>query len=276
MAKKKTVREANEELLEGVLDDVLIPPEDPTPNDVEPTEVVPPINSADWTDFFLSKLTPDELWDGCPTIEGLRRFTADYVGVVTESFSDVKQAPTVQNGNHSCVTHHLTIECLSPFEAPWLGNMAERTIRYSGVADVFAGNGSRDSFSWQYSSSTCETRAESRAYRKLLRLRKVVTKEELSELSAEESGLNGLANESQMRGLNVITKRLDINTAEFLRKCWEKTVNGADTKDLSKLPYETARKAAITLNPWQQDMSKIPPELKGYNPNWLSAKDDDY
>src|SRR5579883_2274974 len=60
----------------------------------------PKQTSRDWTPFVLSKLEDDEIFDGCPTVEGLRRVTEEYFGEVLESTSRVVQAPNAQNGFH--------------------------------------------------------------------------------------------------------------------------------------------------------------------------------
>jgi hypothetical protein len=230
------------------------------PDENTPAEPTPPdINAVDWTPYVLSKLQPDEIWDGCPTYEGLRRLTHELLGVIVEYRPRVVQAPNSQNFNHSCVEYTFVIEHFD--NAPWLGDLMGRSVSYGGVADVFDGNGDA-LYSWRFSSATCETRAKSRALRDAFRLRHVRVREEVSELKEEESGLDGTMNTVQTNALKLICGRIDVNVWKYL--------NAGEKKypSVKAVPYAVAQKALAHVQGWQQDRNKIKPELRGYDPNW--------
>lgn len=231
-----------------------------------PKEVFPLIGSDEWTPFVLSKLKPDELYDGCPTYEGLRRICYDLLGTIVDTDIQVVQPPNVQNGNHSCVVAKMSIE--HPIHFDWLRDVAGRTIRYSQVGDVFMGNGTKDLFAWRFSSATCWTRTKASLLRDIFRLRFVYTKEEMTELAEDQSGADGYMNINQVDALNSMTSRMDINTAKFIRGVWKKARPNDDTEDLNKVPFHIAIQCVGILNTWVADKDKIKPEVKGFDKNW--------
>jgi hypothetical protein len=267
MAKKKSGEPVvtPDAILDGVLAATLPVADAPEPVGGPPP--VPHVDGVDWTPFVLSKMQPDEVWDGCPTLEGLRRVTAEYFGAVVGSDSVVNQSPNANNGNHSCVTHTLTVECYGSDEAPYLGPLCGRTVSASGVADVFLGSGGDNLYAWQYSSATCESRAESRAYRRLLRLRHIVAREELSDLSKEDSGAEGYVIPTQVSCLDLICGRIKVDAARYLLGIWKHYDKNAG-EDLNLVPFSVAAKAIAKIVPWQQDLTKIPENVRGYKAGW--------
>lgn len=229
-------------------------------------ELTPKIGSSDWTSFVLSKLSPDELFNGCPTYEGLRRICYDLLGTITDVDIDPVQAPNPQNGNHSCIVAKITIE--HPINFNWLGDIAGRTIKYSQICDVFMGNGGKDTFAWRFSSATCWTRTKAALLRDAFRLKFVYTKEEMSELSDSESGVDGYINSNQVDIMDMICSRLNVNAGKFIKGVWKKNKPNDNTDDLNLVPYSVACQSVMLINPWQQDKSKIKPEVVGYDKNW--------
>jgi hypothetical protein len=231
---------------------------------------VPPINSADWTPFIMSKLTQDEVHDGCPTYQGLERLCYEYLGDIVDIDIDPRQAPNVHNGNHTCLVARITID--HPPEFDWLGRIAGRTIRYSHVGDTFNGNGGRkDSFAWQFSSATCATRAKASLLRGAFRLRHVYAKEELSGLSPGESGADAYIIVTQVDGLDMMCSRLNVNVTKFLMQTWKHYVKDQKGEDLNFIPYWVVQKSFAQLQPWQHDKSTIPAGVLGYDPDWKNG-----
>jgi len=256
MPRKAKIQQAEDTTpnLDGIIENLA----DGTPATVDETateEVIPNIESPEWTPFVLGKLLPDEIYDSLPKVEGLRRVTNQYVGRVIKSVSQVVQAPNAHNGNHSCVVHNLTI-----LEDSGL------TLEYSGVADVFKGNGDDPLFSWRYSSATCETRAESRAYRRALRLRHVVTAEEMSDVPVEDSGMDGSITGPQKTLINIICQRCNIDAWAFVNFGKNK-YNHID---------DVSHSVAVSMighlsTKFQNQPDTIPAELKGYKAGWLES-----
>jgi hypothetical protein len=243
------------------------PAAEPPPGASAPA--VPHVLSADWAPFLLAELLPHEVRNGDPTADGLMRLVEEWVGVVVQNTARVAQAPNAANGNHACVEHTLVV---SHYDLPHLGPLRGLDGRYGGVADVFAGNGSRDAFSWRYSSATCETRAKARSCRAALRLPKAIAAEEKSELPDHESGLDGRANPNQLNALGLVCSRLDVSVAALLAATW-KHVRPTDAPhtDLRRVPFAAAQRAQEQAQKWQQLPGGVPDSVRGYDPNWLAT-----
>lgn len=250
MARKKTVQEPNEEIVVGVLDQIIAVEQAEQEAPIE-IEEIPVVGTEEWSTFLLSKLKEDEVFNGCPNVEGLRRICQEYYGDVVSSVSSVVQAPNAHNGNHACVVHTIAIEGRDGI-----------VRQFSGVADVFGDNTDNAMFSWQYSSATCETRAESRAYRRALRLRHVVAQEEICDVPIDDSGAFGYMSDSQRNFLSVNGRRLNLNIMKYLSSGKQRYERA------NQVPYEVAQKAFAHLQQFIQDPSKIKPEWKGYDENW--------
>lgn len=247
MAKKKEVVVPEEIKLGGSMEEVLaMTGEEPA----EP-EVIPNMDSPEWTPFALSKLLPDESYEGCPKVDGLLRLVAVYVGDIIKMKAKTVQAPNSTNGNHSCVEYKIKIDCKDG---------KKRT--YADVADVFEGNGNEGNFAWRYSSASCSTRALSRALRRALKLRNVVTFEEKSDIPEDETAKFGFITNAQINWFDTMCRRNKINTWLFL--------NSGDTKyaSIGKIPYDDAREKVGELNKLQSKRDKIPDELKGFVEGW--------
>lgn len=235
MAKKKEQKEATEENQKIV-----------TPNDLE------------WTDYVLSLLSDDEKIMDNPTTDGLRRiFELVLNCTVTGADSVVVQSPDPNNERRATVTHTLTF-VLNDESVP-------ETCKYrsvSGAADVYWGN--CDKVYRNHPVAVAETRAEGRALRRALKLRKVVAAEELAkDVDTEHLDENniGKINSTQINFFDVFGKRLDINIHKLLDTL------AIDNKNVYNMTYDDAVKTITTLSGYQQT-NDIPDSIKGYDPNW--------
>jgi len=227
----------------------------------EPTaEPVPDVDSVDWTPFIMGKLLEDEVYEGSPTLEGLRRVTGLYLGDVVESITRVAQAPSPMNGWQSCVEHHLVIDCKDG-----------KLRRYSGAADVYDGN--TDKAFLRFSTAVCESRAESRAYRRALKLRNVVAAEEVAAVPMMDSGVEGFVNSHQLNVINQIASRCDINVLKAMK--WYKDKNGIKENwgAINRIPYQHGIRLVQTINEFQRLPNQVEPELLGYDSDWRSGGD---
>lgn len=280
MAKSKPPKAAPVvEATEGVLDTVLLDgvgAEEPA-GETAPAAAdgPPPIDSPDWTPYVLSKLNPDEVYDGLPCYKGVVRVAEQLLGPVISTKVTVAQAPNVHNGNHSAVAVDMAVD--HPAEFTWLGHRAGRVINYADASDVFSGNGQDDFFPWHHSLATCTTRTKSRVLRDALRLT-VYLREELSEAQPGDANAEGYMNGVQARVIDLKAAKtcLNIDAAKYLRGVWRKfEPNLADGyEDLNRVPYQVAAKAVALLQPWQQkdNRAKIPEELRGgYDPEWKAG-----
>src|SRR6056300_497284 len=217
----------------------------------------PSINDIEWTDYVLELLSDDEKIKGNPTTDGLRRiFEVAMNCSITQSLSEVCQSPDPNNGNRATVVHSLTYILKdasqdSPFN----------TITVNGAADVYWGN--CDKIFRNHPVAVAETRAEGRALRRGLRLRKVVAAEEIAEeIEDDIDGHNaGKISNNQLNFMDVLCKRLDINAAKYLESM-DLSV------DIDKLDHNNGVSIIRKLSSYQQDTSNIPETILGYEEGW--------
>lgn len=217
-------------------------------------------NDIGWTDYVLSLLEDDEKIGGNPTTDGLRRvFEIALKCTILKSETEVVQSPSVDNERRATVVHSLTFFLNdSVSDSP---NFKDY-IRVSGAADVYWGN--CDKVYRNHPVAVAETRAEGRALRRALKLRKVVAAEELSkEIDTDHLEENniGKINTTQINFFDVFGKRLNINVHKLLEKL------AIDTKNIYNISYDDAVKTISTLSGYQQS-NDIPQDVIGYDPNW--------
>jgi hypothetical protein len=224
----------------------------------ESVEKIVTPNDLEWTDHVLGLLSDDEKIMGNPTTDGLRRiFEIALDCTVIGADSEVTQSPSPENERRATVTHSLTF-ILNNDTIP--ESTKYRTV--SGAADVYWGN--CDKIYRNHPVAVAETRAEGRALRRALKLRKVVAAEELSkDIDTEHLEENNLGkiNSTQINFFDVFGKRLDINLHKLLKKL------AIDSNNIYNIAYDDAVKTITTLSSYQQN-NNIPEDIKGYDSNW--------
>lgn len=223
--------------VEDVLDDA------PTPTD------------EGWNDFVISKFRSDELEQGKPTVDGLRRMAELLLGPIVSAIPKTVQAPHKDNGFHAVVEFLVGIS--------WDGDPNDIRV-FGDVADVYPGN--TDPAYARFAVATATTRAEGRALRKALKLRKVVTAEEITTLAVSESGLTGFIANYQIRGVERLCRDLNISIAKLLQKTEFKYGS------LTHVPHDQAIKLLSLLNSYLQNRDKIPASIKGFDADWRSSE----
>jgi hypothetical protein len=219
----------------------------------------PKITDLEWTDYVLGLLSEDEKIMGNPTTDGLRRIFEIALNCrLMSSTSTVSQSPTPENEKRATVIHSLAYR-LNP-DSPDPEGLNYLVV--DGSADVYWGN--CDKIFRNHPVAVAETRAEGRALRRALRLKKVVAAEELAE--SIEDNVDGLTvtkiSSNQINFIDVIAKRLNINVAKLF-----------DNLDIVydsiyNIKHEDAVSTIQRLNQYQQNMSNIPESLIGYQDNW--------
>lgn len=216
------------------------------------------INSLEWNDYVLGLLSEDEKIDGNPTTDGLRRiFEIALDCVVIESTSDVVQSPDPNNEKRATVVHTLTYILKEGVEDSLFKS---RTV--SGAADVYWGN--CDKIYRNHPVAVAETRAEGRALRRGLKLRKVVAAEELAQnIEDDPNGDNiNKISEQQMNFMDVMAKRSNINIKQLLLDL------SIDTANIKSISHDTAVGIIRELSKHQQNLNQIPSNLVGYDSEW--------
>jgi hypothetical protein len=219
----------------------------PTPNDLE------------WTDYVLGLLSDDEKISDNPTTDGLRRiFETALNCAIIRSNSSVVQSPSPDNEKRATVVHSITYVLKSNDAAHTPFN----TVSVDGSADVYWGN--CDKVYRNHPVAVAETRAEGRALRRALKLRKVVAAEEITkdiEDHPDENSVSKITN-NQINFIDVMAKRLNINVTKLLE------TNQYESKNIYSLGHEDAVTLVRLLSKYQTNISDIPENMLGYNSEW--------
>jgi hypothetical protein len=215
----------------------------------------------DWTDYVLSLLHPDELSpEGRPTCDGLRRVSETCLGDILRSEVNVVQGPC-QSNDHTAVVE---------FTLEYLCRRTGMAVSFTASADVNDKN--CDPRFAVFATATAETRAEGRALRKALRLRRVLTAEEPSSLfSDSDLSNNGKSTPMQHSFIRTICERNDVNINAYLGASKSFKWDG----HLENIPHKSAVVIIAHLNEWQRDRTKIDPKYKGYDSNWQKQNSGD-
>jgi len=211
------------------------------------------IYSEGWSEYVLDQLFEHEQVKigkkerVAPTVDGLRRLTGKLLDDIQDVYSQVIQAPSPDNENRATVQVQVTLA---------------DGRRASGAADVFSGN-VQEPFDL-HPVATAETRAEGRAYKKLLHLCKVHTAEELDKQSSayfEPAPDLTLINGHQIKGLETLCKlRVDVNIEKLVEKYYPMCNN------INELASEEAQALFEIVSDFQQ--SGTPEDLQGYDEGW--------
>jgi len=215
-------------------------------------------NDIDWTDHVLSLLSEDEKINGNPTTDGLRRiFEVALDCSIIDSSSSVVQSPSPDNEKRATVVHSLTYILKNHGEDDPL--FKRRSV--SGAADVYWGN--CDKVYRNHPVAVAETRAEGRALRRGLKLRKVVAAEELAkdiDDHPDHDAVTKITN-NQINFIDVLGKRLDVNITKLIQNL------APNTSNIYNIEHEKAVSVVQHLTNFQQTNS-VPNELKGYSSDW--------
>lgn len=214
----------------------------------------PEFMSEGWSDYLVSLCTADELHEGNPNVNGLRRLA----NLVFEDIlaSGPKNVWTTLEDKPSKSTVLYEIE--------YVHRGVQKSA--SSVASSWVGN-TNDEFA-TFSEAIAETRAEGRTLRKILGIKKLCA-EELTDKNTKEITQNYVeqaqqASDSSITHVQktVITKlceRLGIDLAKFIN-CGSKKYDNLDL-----IPYDTASRMIQRLNEYQtvgESSIDIPEEIK--------------
>lgn len=222
---------------------------------------VPHINDLEWSDHVLALLSDDEKIDGNPTVDGLRRvFEIALNCVVVESTTNVVQAPDPSNEKRATVTH--TIRYVLKEDVDVSQPSVLKTKAVTGAADVYYGN--CDKVYRNHPVAVAETRAEGRALRRALKLRKVVAAEELAstdEDTPDAFSVNKISG-NQISFIDQMAKRLNVNVVSLLASM------NIVAHNISEVSHEDAVNVIRELSKLQQNLDNIQSNLVGYESSW--------
>lgn len=236
-----------EELDDDILDDVEM-----VEDEVEQVPGNQPTwRDPNWTEFVISQLDPSELRDGHPTVDGLRRITEVLVGDIVCVQSDVLQVPNPENENRATVKVSVVVD----------DRFSHRTYQMDGSADVWSRN--TDPIYAKHPVATAESRAESRAYRRLLRLRNIISAEEVAR--EDDTGFEPFdkIQDHQIDAVERLAEKLDIDLTKWL-PTHDVSVLSIVQKQASRSKGQELLKALNGL----RDAGAIAEDIKGFNNTW--------
>ena len=204
----------------------------------------------EWSEYLLDQLSDNELINGAPTVDGLRRITEKCFGEIVESKSDIVETPTSQNNQRCTIRHTLTITKYRNTQ----------TISVDGCVDVLY---HKTPYPFKdHLVATADTRAEGKALRRALKI-KVITAEELQNEDEQEIlSSDEVVNDQQILAINQLCKRINISVSSFV------TGEYNTTKKINDLRNLEARLLISKLSEFQRTPKDIPKSYIGYDDNW--------
>ncbi len=218
--------------------------------DVGQESAVPAMTDPSWSDYVMKQFAEDEIFDGNPTVDGLRRVAELLIGEIISSQARSISWPGPPHDN--CTA---TVEFLIEFAAG--GGLIKR---YTEVADVTVANTEKEYAA--YPSATAATRAEGRALRKALKLKRIVAAEEVKEVAATDENPNEKIGASQINYINIIARQIDVDVIKFINS------RGSSYKSIKEVTLENSRRMIATLSEYKRVMSSIPDAIRGYKEGW--------
>lgn len=223
------------------------------------SDKIPNITDLAWTDYVLGLLSDDEKIAGNPTTDGLRRiFEIALSCRIISSTSSVVQSPSPENEKRATVIHSLTYR-LNPISPDPEGL---NLLTVDGSADVYWGN--CDKIYRNHPVAVAETRAEGRALRRALRLRKVVAAEELAKEIDDNPDHNSVSkiSNNQINFIDVMAQRLNINVVKLFSN------NQLPVDNIYTISHDDAVNIIRLLSKYQQNISEIVEDIMGYSSDW--------
>lgn len=220
----------------------------------EEVETPPCIGDYEWNDYVMGHFQGDELIKGNPTVDGMRRIAERLIGEIRTVRTVIVQTPKEENERRATAVVTVEFDGGSSFD---------------GAADVYWGNA--DKPFRNYPVSLAETKAEGRALKRALRLRKVLAAEELADevehdltpTSTTENVEDGPIKAMQIQYWDLMCgkDRLNINVEKLLE------VEGLPTT-VKLLTHKNAVHINTLLGEFQRNDKEIPTDLVGYQTNW--------
>lgn len=210
---------------------------------------IPDYLSPEWDAYVMEQFAPHELMDGHPNAVGLRRVAELLLGPIVKS-GPTQVFPSEGNGpSRATVVYTVVFE--------W-GGSGGNAREYSEVADVWHGN--TDALFCGFAVATASTRAEGRALRKALKLKKCsaeeLSKNDVAKIVAEET-VEKISNE-QVSFIDSKCKKLDISVVAFINS------GEKQYRSIYDVTRDTAAKMIKKLTEFTNDKSLIGEPIKTY------------
>lgn len=213
-----------------------------------------------WSNYVLSHLSDDEKdhdkkGNIIPKTDGLKRLIESLIGPIMEIETNIIQAPSPDNGGIATIRSSITV--LLP---------DGREMKYNGTADCIKSD--CDPPYNKFVSAIAETRAEGRAYRKILGLKNVTTSEEIIGADKEDIDIDGEINKTQIGFIDIMCNNVrgkNLNVKELFHK-----ITGKSYNVIQRYTNKDAFDVTTYLNELQKSEDR-PEDIGGYDPNWRSS-----
>lgn len=196
-----------------------------------------------WHEYIMGLMEPDELVDGYPKCNGLRRVAPLVLGPVISSKATFINVG-MTDPRHVTVNYEISFDWKLdiPVDYGNMGQLLTNDIRtFGGLADCVEG----PTLYGIHPAATAETKAESRALRKALCLN-IIAAEEMSSGQREDVRKKGTESISKplLDVLKAKIKMLGLDPKEI--------ANAVNGKDMESLTMEQGREALVKINEAQQ------------------------
>jgi hypothetical protein len=208
----------------------------------------------------MRQFLDDELQDGHPIRDGLTRVTEKLIGPIIKR--EIKSYTPMSDTNRGTATVHVSLTII-PYKISHLQSFNIQTITEDGIAEV----NSRNTINpfYLHACATASSKAEAQALRKVLRLRKIVSADELSpadiELEGDVFNPDTIISKEQISIIDLICRRVNISVLDFISSGEIKYVF------IEQIPSSKAQKMIKYLNEIQSQKVKSPVS-KSYDPQW--------
>ena len=225
----------------------------------------PAFNTEKWSEWVMSQFADDEMENGAPTCDGLRRVAENILGPIEKVEIIKNDTPNTSNKGNATVVVGVTISNVLLEGHPRHGSY----IYVEDLADANKLNTPEEIF--KHPSATAGTRAESRVYRKMLRLRKVLTAEELASNDGnldEEWSPSTPITEQQITVVDMLCQRTNMDVIDF--------INCGDSSYVcvEQVTESCAQKMLQHLNRIQRQDAPRPEGVGEYDENWKVKNND--
>ena len=209
---------------------------DPTPRD----------RDLGWTQYVLDQLSLEELYNGFPTVDGLRRVTEEIFGNVTSSLTTLLEVPD-KDCTKCTASHKLVVQKYNGHE-----------IIVNAVVDVIKSNTPKP-FD-KFIVATADSRAEGKAYRRLLKL-KILSAEEMNNVIEEDT--HTLVDPQVITAMANLCKKQDLNLLQIVKQF------GGEYKSIDQMPKQVAMKICKIISNNQNDKKELSAKkFHGFDSNW--------
>ena len=223
--------------------------EEEVPEDL--VDKTPDRTDPKWTEYVMSLFEDNELDNGYPKLDGLRRVAEVLYDIPLENSVAIQQCPNRDN------EFMATCICKMVYEDD-LGN----TKIYQDVGHAHKSNIKGVMFQ-NHLVSIASSRAEARVLRKVLGL-KIYTTDELSQTTPAEQAANCI-NEGQLHMIHIITQRKNVDAIKLLTKF----AGECKVVNYKLIPEDRASDIFTLLNGYN-GVDDVPEDIRGFKSNWRS------